>query len=791
MQDHPSFTPKLGKLDDSFNVREQIDKYLTNWKWFVLGILLCLVGAVLYLRYAIPEYKATATILVRDERKGGMATEQTAFADLGLLTGIKNNVDNEIEIIKSRTIVERSAKKLNLHVQYFTEGRVKSLEVYKDKPIEISFFDIKDAFYTDAKSFVVNSMSDNKYEIESVSGKKLGTYSYGNVVDLGYCRIIVTLTPSKVAAKTLDYSIKVRISKLANVVQGYKNRLIVAPLNKNSSVVELTLNDPVGEKAKDLLNTIIDIYNKDAVDDKNFISRNTEKFVASRLEIISRELGDVEKDAEGFKRSNRLTDITSDAGIYLQNSVDFEKALIETETQIRIVGEMMEFMNANNAELVPSNIIPNDLTASALIAEHNQLVLERERVLKGATQKNSVIVNYNNRIADMRANVKESLSRLSASLKIRKSDLEKQVNMVSGKISRIPGQEREFKVLSRQQQIKEALYTYLLQKREEIAISLAVTAPNAKVIDSAMATTAPVSPHRNNIYLAAIVLGLLVPFLILYVADLLDTKVKNRQDVEGRIPAPFLGDVPKSETQDEIINANSRSSSAEAIRIVRTNLEFILTKATRGQAKVVAITSTLPKEGKTFVAVNLASTIALSGKKVLLVGLDIRNPKIDKYVKLPSKGLTNYLARQDDSIGNYVVKLDGYDCFDVLPSGIVPPNPVDLLMNSKIGELFAELRQTYEYIIVDTAPVSLVTDTLLIAKYVDAFIYVMRANYLDKRLLKIPQSLYAENKLPNMSLLLNDTIWGKSYGYYGYGYGYGYEQEESKTTWLKRLFRKS
>ena len=786
MEKHSSLkeTPE----DNNINIRELVDQYLVHWKWFVFALVTALICAFLYLRYTVPEYRTSAVIMVKDERKGGMQSEMTAFSDLGLMTGIKSNVDNEIEIIRSRTIVEKSIKKLNLNVSYFVEGRFKTVEVYKDKPIDISFFDQNEAFYKKPLTFTINSKGEDKFEVISASQASLGVFTYGNILRLENCRMIVTKGALRENYKK-NFSVIVKINTLRSVVQKYKNNIGIVPLGKNTSVVELTLTDPVRDKAEDLLDTVIEIYNQDAIDDKNFISKRTQEFIAGRLEIIAAELGDVERDAEGFKRSNRLTDIVSDAGIYLQNSVDFEKALIETETQLRVVSSMSEFMNTSKSETIPSNIIPNDNTASALIGEHNQLVIDRDRILKGATPRNSVVINLNNKIEEIRANIIESLGRLSASLKIRKSDLEKQVNMVVGKISEIPSQERAFRVIDRQQKIKESLYIYLLQKREEIAISLAVTASNAKVIDAAISSSSPVQPQKKMVYLGALVLGLLLPFSVIYVLQLMDTKIKTRQDIEGKLSIPYLGDIPRSHSQYEIINAKNRSSSAEAMRIARTNMEFILSTVPDDKAKTIFVTSTLPKEGKTFISINMASTIALSGKKVLLIGMDIRNPKIDQYTKLPDRGLTNYLAQKGNGLHDYIVKLPDFENFYVLPAGIAAPNPVELLMSEKVDLMFAQLKQEYDYIIVDTAPVSVVTDTLLVAKYADAFIYVMRANYLDKRMIKLAESFYQDKKLPNMALILNDTIWRKGYGTgNGYGYGYGYIDVEPKKPWYKRIF---
>ena len=441
------------------------------------------------------------------------------------------------------------------------------------------------------------------------------------------------------------------------------------------------------------------------------------------------------------------------------------------------------------SELIPPNVMSANNTSSGSIDQYNQLVLERNRLLKNAGSKNVVVQNINKKLETLKINLISGLEQQKNTLKITISDLLKQNNLAVGKISQIPTLEKEARSLGRQQQIKETLYLYLLQKREETAIKLAVTAPNAKVIDEAKAENNRVSPNSEIIYLVAIILGLLVPFSILFLLDLFDTKIKGRFDIEGKMSIPFLGDVPHSDTDKEIVNATSRTGTAEALRIIRTNLEFMLNQVPEGTAKVIFSTSTVPKEGKTFIAVNLAATIASSGKKVLLLGMDIRNPKIDEYMDIPDRGVTNYLTSKDGKLEDYIVKQSGFEAFYVLPSGIIPPNPAELLMGKKVESLFNQLRKEYDYVIVDTAPISLVTDTAIIAKFADAFVYVVRANYLDKRMLNIPKNLYNDNKLPNMSILLNDTVSKKGYGY-SYGYGYGYGVEEVKIPWYKKIVNK-
>ncbi len=777
--------------EDSFDFREMVESYIIQWKWFVFGVFVCFVFATLYLRYVIPIYSATATILVKDEKKGGLQSELAAFSDLGISNGVKNNVDNEIEVIKSRRIIKKAIEELGFNVTYISEGRVKAFEQYNDKPIVFSFYNASDKFYTTPQSFTINSIDNRHFELLE-NQKTLGKYAYGDIIDLDVAKLVVNKNINANNINRDEFSVNVNVNNLDNVTESYRGRLEVSALSKNSSVVALVIKDPLKEKAVDFLNMLIKVYNEDAIADKKFISENTLNFIQNRLKIISSELGDVEKDVEGFKKSNNITDIASQASLYLTSSVDFEKELINIETQLKIVNVMIDYLKTKGKwDLVPNNILvtADSKIATDFIAQYNELVIQRNRIYKEGTPKNSFLINLEQKIEDINNNIIANLEQVKTSLSINKSVKENQNRLIKGKISDIPSQELENRVLDRQQKIKESLYLYLLQKREETAISLAVTAPNSKLVDAAFSSASPVSPKRNIIYFLAFALGILIPFSIIYIINLFDNKINNRQDVEGRISAPFLGDIPKSESQDEIINTNSKSSSAEAIRIIRTNMEFLFTKFPDNKSKTIFITSTIPKEGKTFVAINLASTIALSGKKVLLIGLDIRNPKIDRYVKLPSKGLTNYLSKSNENIHDYIVKLDDFENFFVLPSGVVPPNPVDLLMNNRIDEMFAQLKTEYDYIIVDTAPVSLVTDTLLVAKNADIFIYVIRANFLDKRLLRVIENVYRDKKLPNMSVVLNDTKWSKTYGY-GYGYGYSYIEEEAKApwylNWLKR-----
>lgn len=772
--------------ESDFNIREQVEKYLVHWKWFALSGIITLCIAFLYLRYATPLYRATATILVKDDKKGGLASELSVLSDLGVGNS-KSNVDNEVEILKSRTLTHKTVNELHLNVNYISHGRVKSSELYKSSPIIVIFSPANEQYKKKTHVFTVESVDTNKFKLSKDEDKELGTFQYGNLIKIPEG----TLSVSKMNLdeKQEAFSIDCIVYPVESTTNYYRGALGIVSLGKNTSVIELSVVDPNSQRAADFLNTLVNIYNEDAIEDKNLVAEKTSDFISTRLKLITDELTDVEKDVEGFKKQNSLTDIPTEATMFLENASEYQKKLIETEIQLNVVSSMRQFLNSSGPEdLIPSNLLSTKSEASELIMEYNKLIIEYNRIAAGATKENPVVVNAINRIQAMKSNISQSLSRMQSSLLITKRNLDSQESLIDGKKAQVPRLEREFRIIDRQQKVKEALYLYLLQKREETALTLAATEQSAKVIDAGLSSEVPVSPKKMLIYLGALIAGLFIPFGIIYVMDLLNTKIKTRQEIEKRLSIPFLGDVPKSDSHEEMINTNSRSGSAEAIRIVRTNLEFMLTGVQHDKGKTIFVTSTIPGEGKTFISVNLAGTIALSGKKVLLVGMDIRNPKLAEYIPIKPEGVTNYLSKSDGDVTGYITKLDNFENFHVLSSGVIPPNPVELLMNDKLTKMFNELKEMYDYIIVDTAPVSVVTDTVLIAKNADAFIYVVRANYLDKRMLHIPEMFYNQKKLPNMSLVLNATdVMKKGYGY-GYGYGYGVAEEVKP--WYKTLFKK-
>jgi tyrosine-protein kinase Etk/Wzc len=784
-------------IKNNFPLKTLLERYLQQWKWFVLGVSFCLLVTFLYLRYTTPLYKTSSTILIKDDKNGGMGSELSAFSDMGLGVAMKNSFDNEIQILKSRTLVASTVKKLNLNTSLMINGEISEQEIYEDRPFSVDFLDKTNQFYESNFELYFTEISPTRFElldkIESDSPKIIigseTLFNYEKPIMTKYGALVISKNESDVQQhKGENKSIRILVRPLKIVAASFINRLKVEPVSPASSVVVLSIIDPVIKKAEDFLNNLTQTYNEEAAADKNLISKNTSVFISERLNLITQELEVVEKDVQSFKKTNNLTNIESEAKLFIEGASQYGIKGLETEIQLNVVSSMLAFMKkSSNADFLPANMVSGDNSAAGLISSYNQMVLDRSRILKSATLSNPSVIRLDQQIALLKNNVQTSLLRMKSNLDILKSESEKEESKLDAKIGKIPLQERQLRVISRQQEVKEQLYLYLLQKREEAAIAMAATEPNVRLIDLAEGDMIAVSPNKRILYLAALLLGLLVPFGIIYTYDLLDTKIKSQLDLEGKTLIPFIGDLPTSETPYEIIKPESRSSSAEALRIIRTNLEFMLNTVPEAKAKTIFVTSTFPKEGKTFISVNLAATFALSGKKVLLIGMDIRRPRLGEYLNLPERGFTNYLTAKDNSLEDLIIKYEGYENLYVLAAGVIPPNPAELLMSKKVDALFETVKEQYDYIVVDTAPVSLVTDTLLIAKHADTFVYVTRANFLEKDMLNIANGLYKSQKLPNMCMLLNDTA---SIKRYGYGYENGFDDEIKAKTGIGRIVRK-
>lgn len=768
------------------NLKDSLLKYLRHWKWFLLSLFVSLALGFVYLRYQTPLYEVNATILIKDDKKGEISSELSAFEDLGILKNNKN-IDNEIEVLKSRTLMTMVVKELNLDVSYFSYGRPIEHERYHNTPVTLNYT-VKNETPKIKGNWILIPESDKQFVLkDGKSGKTLGTYHFGEAIETAFGKIILTTTPF-FEGTYLNKEFRVIIKPIDEVVDGYLRSVKVTPVNKTSNAIKISLKDAIAAKAADIVNNLIKQHNLDAIADKNQVSRNTANFINDRIKFITDELSLVEGEAQDFKTRYKLTDVESDAKMFVETGSQSEAGVLEINTQMRVAEFMNDYVQKHDkpGDLIPANLGLSDPPLTLQITDYNKLVQERGRLLKSSSEKNPVVENLDNQLLALKASIRESLINLKAALQIRVRELSKKESEINSRISSVPKYEREYRIIQRQQQIKEALYLYLLQKREETNIALAVTVANAKVIDPAYSDGEQVSPKQQIIYPVAFIIGLLIPVLVFYVLDMLDTRVHGKKDID-KLKLPYLGDIPLSDSKDRlVVSGNNNSSVAEAFRLLRTNVDFMIGGGKAG-SKTVFVTSTIGKEGKSFVALNLAVSLAISGKKTLLVGMDLRAPKILKYLNTADKkGLTDFIMTGNGQLADYIFRAAELGNLDVLPSGSIPPNPAELLMHTGIKDLFTALKQQYKYIIVDTAPVGMVTDTLLLNDYADAFVYVVRANYLDKRLLNIAETSYKEKRLSNMAILINGSDHSKGYGY-GYGYGgYGYGNDKPAKWWQRK-----
>ncbi|MGB0891409.1 MAG: GumC family protein, partial [Flavobacteriaceae bacterium] len=634
-------------------------------------------------------------------------------------------------------------------------------------------------------------ISSDKFELKDIEDNFISSHSFNEVIKSNIGNFKVNKTKQFIFDK--ENKVYVSVVRRSKIIDAYRLAVSISPVNKNSSVLNLSINYPIREKAEDFLNELVTQYNLDAIKDKNEVSQKTKKFIDDRLSVIGKDLSTIQDRVKNFKTDNKISGLSTEGELALETASKNNEKLIQIKTELNIAEGVLGNINnrSNIDETLPQNLGFSEGSISESILKYNELVIKKNRLSINAGSKNPQIRQYNKEITSLKLNLKKSISNLISSLQTQYNQINREAKKVNSKVSAIPFLERGYIDIARQQEIISGLYSYLLKKKEETAISLAVTVPNAKIIDVAYGSDIPVSPKRNIIFLAALLLGLLIPFIIIYLKNLLDTKVHSRKDIEELTNVPFVGDVPHSETQEKIVvSSDSRTSTAEAFRLIRTNLDFMLPKnVDKKSGQTIFITSTTSGEGKSFISINLAAALSLSDKKVLLMGMDLRAPKVTEYLGIAErKGVTNYITNESLALDDLKFTIPEIKGLDIIASGVIPPNPSELLLTDRVKTLFDEVVNDYDYIIVDTAPVNLVTDTLLLSKYADMFLYVTRANYLDKRMLNVPQTLYTEKKLPNMAIVLNDTDMTRGYGYgYGYGYGNGYI-EEVKKPWYKRIF---
>lgn len=759
--------------EQEVNLREMIYKYLYHWPVFILGLIICLFGAFFYLRYTQPIYQVTSTLLIKDQKK---SPSSDILDQLGQSGGSKE-VDNEIEILKSRTLMSKVIERLHLNVQYKAEGRVITTDAYDTRPINFIPVAINKEYQN--RDLQLSFPDKERYLLKDVlSGKSVtGLLNQLNKNVFGTYKIerINNLSSSLVGNLTI------RLSDVSSVVSGYLENLTVETKNKQSTVLELGYQTPVIKQGEDILNTLVQVYNEASLLDKNKTTQRTMEFIDERLAPLTGELTDVEKNVESFKSSQGLTDITSEAEMYLGSVKANDAQLNEVNIKLAVINDIQEFINSNSTgEKLPSIMGIEDPVLMRQIESLGQLYLKRNQMLGTMQPANPLMEPVNKQIEAIRLNISTSISNIKSVLLNTKRLIETNNAGYQGSIKKIPGQERQFVNIKRQQSIKEALYLYLLQKKEETALSYASSVADNRLIDPAIGFPIPIKPKKQSIYLIAFLIGLVLPGVYIFSKDLLNNKIRTKSDISKLTGAPLLGELVYEEGTDPIVvNADSRKAIAEQFRSIRTNLQFIQGKKAEGLGRVTLFTSSVSGEGKSFVASNLGAALAISGRKTVLLELDLRKPKITKYLKLSAKaGLSNYLIGK----ANYqeILQDSGVHAnLKVIGSGPIPPNPSELLIQHEMDELITYLRKHFDEIVIDAPPIGLVTDAQILARLADATIYIIRHGVTLKSNVMQFDALYRQNKFPKFNLVLNGVQLGGSYGY-GYGYGYGYYSDDAK-----------
>jgi tyrosine-protein kinase Etk/Wzc len=772
--------PKEEKVD----FVQSFFKYLRYWKWFVISIAICLAVAVIYLKTATQTYQINAKILLKDDQKGGSsaADNMSAFQDLGLFN-IKNNADNELEILKTSDLVERAVRKLGLYAHYGEIGSFTETELYgKNCPISVKLPETVLDTLHETINFEVNVQPNGKYSftgeynnqsyrVNATNMDSLVALPFGVLyIDPGHYRPIEPI------------EINVTLGNPSAIAKDLLGQLDMELTSKTTTVVNMTFKTSNRQRGTDFVNAFIEAYNEEDMKDRNMVADNTNMFLNDRLSSLGGELTNVEKQVENFKQSEGLTDITSQSQLFIQQTGDYEQKHLEIGTQLGIIKDLEAYINKRESryQLLPAGTGVESTNLNALINEYNSRLLERKRLSRTASENNQAMIDLTDQIQALYKTIQSSISSEKRNLLISEQDLRQKENQNAGRIKSIPRQEREYTEISRQQGIQSQLYLFLLQKKEENALSMTAVVPKAKVIDKPSSSEAPIFPRRNLALLISIALGLLLPIFGVKIRELLKYQIENKEELEKLSDVPILGEVPKSEEQGNIvIHEHSTNGFAEMFRLLRTNLLFVLNTSNK---KVINVVSSISGDGKTFITINLAISLALLHKKVLIIDLDLRKPKMGDYIGLDNKtGMSLYLSGNPDR--TKLIRSSGiHPNLFVITAGPIPPNPNELLAESDLDELIASCKGQFDYIVIDTAPIGVVSDSLLLNRIADATLYIVRAGYTPKKNILDANAIFKTQRLNNMYFVLNASdVRESAYTYrYGYGkkYGHGYYDSE-------------
>lgn len=761
---------------------------ILNWKWFVLSLIICLGAAHIYLRYATPIYQAAAKLLIKEEQNGRRGNSIQNSANLGIISN-SNGIDNEMEILKSRTLAQQVVYDLKLYTTYRHEGRIKDHLIYGEQEVNV------DMDYEHLKK--LNAPMSFKITREGRNYHVVGSYFVpidDNSYNPGPVTVdkVITALPATLGTRVGmvkftqngNYMLRdgesLKVTMIAPEIAAgkYVGSLSVSPSTKATSIAQLVITDEIPQRAIDYLKQLAIVYNRQANEDKNQIAVRTEQFINQRLEKINAELGNTEGQLENYKKRNNMVQLSMNASTAFSNADSYAQKLNEANTQVALLDELTKYMNepSNRHQPIPSNVGLNDASATSLINKYNEIALQRNQLLHSASESSPTVTPLTSQLDDLQASIKRAMSQARAGLNIQRNSIASQQGKYQGQISNTPEQERILTQIGRQQEVKSGLYLMLLQKREENSISLAATADKGKLIDNPV-FAGKVTPKDSIILMIAFGLGLAIPALILFLLAFFRYKIEGHDDVAKLTKLPIIADVAiasdRAKTKaDIVVHENKNNLMEEIFRSLRTNLQFLM----KEHDKVILMTSTTSGEGKTFIASNVAISFALLGKKVVLVGLDIRKPRLAELFEIDDHhhGITNLLIKDNitwDDVNKQIVNSGVNSNLDLLMAGPVPPNPGELVTRKSLEETMDILKEHYDYIIIDTAPVGLVTDTLALGRIANATVYVCRADYTLKSSFGLINGLAYEKKMPNMSIVLNGVdLSKKKYGYY-YGYG--------------------
>lgn len=752
------------------NLKKEVLKYLRYWYWILLSMLIFYAGAKIYLRYTTPQYLSKTTLqFPQSKTKGGVPL--TDLTTLGNGLGGDSELQGEATAILSKPILAKVVGQLDLNTSFYGVGAIKENELYTSSPLQAKILSISNPKFS-AASYIVTPIGNNKYKLsEGALSKNKSEFSFGQIAELPFGKVILNLKPGR---KSFE-AVKVVFRSTASIVSSLEKSVSVTLPPNKGLMMEISLIGPVSGKSEDILNSITSLYNVEGVKDRNLEAQNTQDFINGRLEIISGDLSGIEGEKENFKRSNEITDLDTQANIAVNNSNASSKQMVTLVTQLDLINSIY---NASAVErLLPSNMGLSEVT-EAYLSRYNEMLLTRNKTLKQATSENPSIIQLNRDIAELRGLIRQNLMESKATLQLQMAQLQGQLNADRTKIYNYPTQEKIFRGIERQQNLKEQLYLYLLQKREENAITLAVTAPKAKVINPAY-TIGIVKPDKQQITLGAILAGLLLPLAIMFAIYASDTKVHTRDQVLAHIAnASVIAEIPSNENDAKALSKNDFTVFAESFRMLTSNVKFILRSRENGtNGGVLLVTSSIKGEGKTTIAINTALAFA-GASKVLIIGADIRSPQLHRFIKESKKGLTDYLISDDSSPESYIVPSGLHPNLDVLFSGAIAPNPNVLLDMKKFDLMIKNLKQKYEYIILDSAPVMLVSDTLHLMSKADSILYVIKSGYTDMKMLDFAEEFQQSHEFNNISFVLNNVKPEDSR--YGSKYGYGYFADEKK-----------